>query len=191
MLVIDEAPPPNLRRATHLGFEDFLEAIVRVALLAPLPSAAQVKASGCGDAGECVKKLEDMEPSKLRRWASERAAGSPACTLYETLPYTSLPEPPERRVEALLSFVIRTVKGGTQVNVAEGLSPVEVAQFQYSRSGSRPILSTIPPTETHGRRVSRAALGTQDGPPRGLDRQQSSTMGHELTFRLGHEYNPH
>ena len=60
----------------------FLEAIVRVALLVPLPSAAQVKASGCGDAGECVKKLEDMEPSKLRRWASERAAGSPACTLY-------------------------------------------------------------------------------------------------------------
>ena len=40
MLVVDEAPPPNLRRATHLGFEDFLEAIVRVALLAPLPIAA-------------------------------------------------------------------------------------------------------------------------------------------------------
>ena len=40
--------------------------------------------------------------------------GAPACTLYETLPYTSLPEPPERRVEALLSFMIRTVKGGTQ-----------------------------------------------------------------------------
>ena len=85
-------------------------------------------------------------------------------------------------MEALLSFVIRTVKGGTQVNVNEGISPVEVAKFQCSRSGSRPILSPTLPAETHG--------ATYHPPPRGLDRQQSSTMGHDLTFRLGHDYHP-
>ena len=176
MLVIDEAPPPNLQRSTHLGFEDFLEAIVRVALLAPLPTAAQVKGSGCSDAGECVSKLQDMDPSKLRRWASERAVGSPACTLYETLPYTSLPEPPERRVEALLSLMIRTVKGGTQVNIDAGISPVEVAAFQNSRSGARPILLPILPAEVHG--------------ARGFDRQPSFMIGHGLTERLGKAYSP-
>ena len=87
-------------------------------------------------------------------------------------------------MEALLSFVIRTVKGGTQVNVNEGISPVEVAKFQYSRSGSRPILSPTLPAETHPWR---------DLPPaaaRSFDRQQSSTMGHDLTFRLDHDYHP-
>ena len=126
-----------------------------------------MKGSGCGDAGECVAKLQDMEPSKLRRWASERAAGSPACTLYETLPYTSLPEPPERRVEALLSFVIRTVKGGTQVNVDTGISPVEVAVFQSSRSGARLVPAT----------------------PRSFGQSQSFMIGHgsnhETIDRLG------
>ena len=87
-------------------------------------------------------------------------------------------------MEALLSFVIRTVKGGTQVNVNEGISPVEVAKFQYSRSGSRPILSPTLPAETHPWRDLPPA------PPRGLDRQQSSTMGHDLTCRLGHDYHP-
>ena len=121
-----------------------------------------------GDApATVVAKLQDMEPSKLRRWASERAAGSPACTLYETLPYPSLPEPPERRVEALLSFVIRTVKGGTQVNVDTGISPVEVAVFQSSRSGARLVPAT----------------------PRSFGQSQSFMIGHgsnhETIDRLG------
>ena len=67
----------------------------------------------------------------------------------------------------------------TQVNVDAGISPVEVATFQSSRSGARPILLPTPPAgihaETHGH---------------GIDRQQSFKIGEDLTGKLGRAYNP-
>ena len=71
MRVVNEASGGARLRVTHLLFEDFLEAIVRVALAKALPTDAEVRAEGCSDVGEFMLR---EHPDRCMRFVHEHSA---------------------------------------------------------------------------------------------------------------------
>jgi len=57
MFVVDESSRRGARRMRHLSFEDFLEAVVRLAQLLPLPTDDEIAAEGCDGAADFLARL--------------------------------------------------------------------------------------------------------------------------------------
>lgn len=55
--VIDGRTANGRLRETHLSFEDFLEALCRLALIKALPSDYECRFHGCADAGDFLLRL--------------------------------------------------------------------------------------------------------------------------------------
>ena len=70
MRVVDEMK--SRVKLTNLHFEDFLEAIVRCATTKPWPSADEVRAAGCLDAGHFVLELQADSQQLYSQWVDDR-----------------------------------------------------------------------------------------------------------------------
>ena len=71
MRVVDEVK--RRVRLTNHHFEDFLESLVRVAVIKPWPSAEEIRQAGCLDAGHFIIKLQ----SELAAQAGTEASPEP------------------------------------------------------------------------------------------------------------------
>ena len=115
MRVADEA---GARVAlTHLYFEDFLEALVRVACLKPWPTPQEVRSAGCLDAGHFLIELQAESPQLYDDWCGERRrpwhAPEPA-------------QPAAMCVRHLLSLLLRTIEASTPSQGAHDMRVTEI-----------------------------------------------------------------
>ena len=104
MRVADEHTERGWQRTTTLSFEDFLEAFVRLSMRKSLPTDAELRASGCSDAGQMLLQMEEADPARHKQWCAQHAVAWGA----------EPPQPPCRCVEHLVMLMIRTVEKGTR-----------------------------------------------------------------------------
>jgi hypothetical protein len=79
MKVIDDENPRTRVKLTHLAFEDWLEAICRLAACKSLPTDEQLKAAECESAGLYLRQLKADSPDEFdelieagaRPWGAE------------------------------------------------------------------------------------------------------------------------
>ena len=100
MRVVDESSDASRPKLVQLSFEDFLEALVRVATAKAMPTDADLEAAQYSDAGRYLLALRD-DPARHDAFLLSRNA-------HWTLPPL---QPPWRQLEHLLSLVARLLKG--------------------------------------------------------------------------------
>ena len=103
MRVVDEAKASSRARMVHLTFEDFLEALVRVACMKSFPTDRQIEQAGCADAGHFLLQLQ-CYPSLHAEFVAEHAQHW----------YSEPRQPACRCVDHLIALIIRTVEGSTE-----------------------------------------------------------------------------
>ena len=96
MIVIDESSKRGARRMRHLGFEDFLEAVVRLSRVIPLPTDDEVDEEGCEGAamylaklsvsGDDIEEFEETHQDPLRFQSPERCIAHTIDLLAASLP---------------------------------------------------------------------------------------------------------
>ena len=72
MRVIREGDPKSRKKLLQLSFEDFLEAIVRVATMKALPTDKDIKQAGCHDAGEFYLRMIVECPNRVAPFIESR-----------------------------------------------------------------------------------------------------------------------
>ena len=72
MTVIDEARSKSRKKVSKLCFEDFLEAIVRLATLVPLPTYDDLRVAKAKDAGDFLVRMQTTPPPPLVNDTSAR-----------------------------------------------------------------------------------------------------------------------
>ena len=106
MLVIDTNKDNKSKvKRTHLGFEDFLEALCRLAALKALPTDEEIAESGYGNAGTHLINMAAVAPEAYERLLQERAVewGQPPQL-----------QPIERCVEHVCHMMIVHCQGGSE-----------------------------------------------------------------------------
>ena len=132
-MVEDEIDPKSYGRMTQLSFEDFLEALVRVAVLKPMPTDEDVaNTPACVDGGQLLHALMEGPPAKYRAFLDAHPTQFDALSL----------QPVERAVDHLCHFMLRTVSGvgASQNAILKPLTRAVVKQCQQpgkSRKGGR------------------------------------------------------
>ena len=129
-------------RIRHLMFEDFSEALVRVASIVPLPTLAEVEQAGTADAGEFLLALRCNAPDAFRQFVAHRTSG------WGEAP----PQRIHRCVEHLLALVRRVVTANSSDDPDRSfkahapLSKGVVEMFFRRRhgSGGRPRALVVP-----------------------------------------------
>ena len=96
MFVIDESSKRGAKRMRHLGFEDFLEAIVRLSKVLPLPTDDEIEEAGCDSAatylvnlsvsGDDIEEFEETHQDPLRFQSPERCLAHTVNLLSASLP---------------------------------------------------------------------------------------------------------
>ena len=123
MRVVDESCATSRRRLVHLGFEDFLEAIVRLCTMKALPTDDQIDEAGAEDAGEFILELQ-KDPKAWDNFLSENEQ------TWDVEP----PQPIARCVDHLLTLLVRVVELNTAgAHVDGSASTSEVRKFWLSR----------------------------------------------------------
>ena len=130
----------SVQRLRNLHFEDFLEALVRIACIIALPTDWELSEAGAQDAGDFLLALyEDGKPDELERFVETRRV--------------SWMHEPAQRVEScvthLLSVVVRTIEENTS-RASHGkvdirLTKAEVAEFLERRVGGMKLGSVPHP----------------------------------------------
>jgi len=126
MRVANESALRSRVQLMHLTFEDFLEALVRLAAAKALPTDAEVKHAGCKDGGSFLLKLK-ADPDAFKEFQLQWSKTGP-------LPdrHLEMRQPIWRAVDHLLHFMVRAVertaasKGGKDLVVTK----VEAKKFR-------------------------------------------------------------
>ena len=113
--VVDEESERGKRKLSTLSFEDFLEALVRVATMKALPTRAELALLGARDAGTFLIELRS-NPTTYAAFVKARVRGWD----------DPLRQPIHRCLEHLLSLIIRTIELGMPGGSAGGVADVNV-----------------------------------------------------------------
>ena len=113
--VVDEESERGKRKLSTLSFEDFLEALVRVATMKALPTRAELALLGARDAGTFLIDLRS-NPTGYAAFVKARERGWD----------DPLRQPIHRCLEHLLSLIIRTIELGMPGGSAGGGADVNV-----------------------------------------------------------------
>ena len=118
MRVVDEASDASRRRMVHLSFEDFLEAIVRMATMKALPFDDEIAEAGCADAGQLILELQ-RHPDTYEAFMRDHAQA------WDEAPR----QPIDRCVDHLLSLIVHTVEGSVKGNHNQSIGALEAGAF--------------------------------------------------------------
>lgn len=136
----------------HLYFEDFLEALVRLATMKALPLDDEIEKAGFKDAGDFMINLQRY-PSVYQKFLADHAQH------WDEEPL----QPIGRCVEHLITLIIRTVEtGGATSSGGEDmkLSEREVGAFRRLCEGKEEaVAGTVPVKPPRGSRRSTFAAG--------------------------------
>ena len=151
MRVVDEVK--RRVRLTNHHFEDFLESLVRVAVIKPWPSAEEIRQAGCLDAGHFIIKLQ----SELAAQEGTEAVGGTGkeprtcydewCEARRRPSYDSEPELPVAVcVAQLLSYIFNVIEGSTHSAGAHDLniSQREASLFYNNGIGTNAVAAARP-----------------------------------------------
>ena len=119
MAVVNEGQRKSRMKLIHLNFEDFCEALVRVATMKALPFDEEISAAGCADAGEFLLELK-QHPALYKAFLADHKQDW----------HREPRQPAERCLEHLLSYIVRLVDMGTKGAVDGAISLDEAKQFQ-------------------------------------------------------------
>ena len=150
MRIVDERK--SAARVQQLNFDEFLEALIRVAAFKAIPLDEEVYDAGCEDAGELMIRRQSLPPAQQAKLieANMRDWDDP------------LPQPMSSLLEGLLSYVIRVMERavyGDNCTKYDGkISLNEVKKFKESvqpkrdarRKALAPFMATIA-TEAAGK----------------------------------------
>lgn len=103
MRVADEFAEESKLKLQNLCYEDFLEALVRVATMKALPTDEEVEEASCADGGEMLLKLRKTHGEYVS-WVAAHSRPFDA----------PLPQPAERAVHHLCLLLIRSIKSFTR-----------------------------------------------------------------------------
>jgi len=124
MRTVRESALNGRAKVLQLSFEDFLEALVRVAVRKALPTDEEVRQSGLSDGGELILSLQ-IEPALWSAFLASHDA-----PLNQTPP-----QPAHRAIAHLLSLMMRQVgrrpRGSDDLKLTAG----EVSAFVKGRGG--------------------------------------------------------
>jgi len=104
MRVVDEQDPKGRLRLMHLSFEDWLEALCRVATLKSLPTDEEIAEAEAPNAGVYMKELAEEEPAAYDQLMKSRAIAFGATPL----------QPIWRCIEHLIQIIIVHVQGDSR-----------------------------------------------------------------------------
>jgi hypothetical protein len=110
--VVDEESERGKPKLSTLSFEDFLEALVRVATMKALPTYAELALLGARDAGTFLIGLRAKNPTGYSAFVKARERG------WED----TLRQPIQRCLEHLLSLLLRTIEYGLPSAVTSELT---------------------------------------------------------------------
>lgn len=125
MRVIDERDPITAKKISHLTFEDFLEALVRVADMKVLPTQEDVRTSPFDDVGFYYLDIVSRGPDSYSAWVrscrarveqlniERRERGEPESSERQTI---------QRALESLLIIIIRTIEARQGEDIINSLS---------------------------------------------------------------------
>ena len=137
MRVVDVLKGRHAVKAMNLGFEDFMEAIVRIAMLAPIPTDADLKARLPPHRRSAVAFFQDMlRPENHDEWVAFTQDNKVNTeTPFEELRARDAgPERVADRVDHLLMWMWHVVAGGkaaaTSTQEASGPPVLKEAQMQ-------------------------------------------------------------
>lgn len=98
MRTVSEAELKGRIKLLQLQFEDFLEALVRIASLKALPTDEEVRREGCVDAGHLILSFEALPPQRLIDFLESH-----------DVPRGQPLQPIHRAVEQLVTLICRTI----------------------------------------------------------------------------------
>lgn len=162
MRVVDEASDASRRRMVHLSFEDFLEAIVRMATMKALPFDDEIAEAGCADAGQLLLELQ-RHPDTYEAFMRDHAQA------WDEAPR----QPIDRCVDHLLSLIVHTVEGSVKGNHNQSIGALEAGAF-VARGASElgalldQFAAAAAPTSSPRRPTVRRSL-SKGGPETHLD----------------------
>ncbi len=161
MHVVEEDKPQSRRKIANISFEDFLEFIVRLAVMKALPTDEEIKRSGRMDAGDFILELK-QDPVKYSEFVRTRGRKIDEAPLQRV----------ERCVEHLLSLIVRTVERATSTSRSrDGVISMEEARKlvrrfnevsnlsddNRSRRDLRRELKQAEEAKTNGQSIERAS----------------------------------
>jgi hypothetical protein len=123
--VIDEESERGKPKLSTLSFEDFLEALVRVATMKALPTYAELALLGARDAGTFLIGLRAKNPTGYAAFVKARERG------WED----TLRQPIQRCLEHLLSLLLRTIEYGLPSAVTTELTIREKELVKFHEHG--------------------------------------------------------
>ena len=129
MRTIDEQHDKSRTKMTHLSFEDFLEALCRLARLKAYPTDAEISAAGARDAPSYLHTLADEDMAAYDKMLRTRSAvwGQPVALDSQ---------PVERFVEHLCHSLIWRVQGGAERTASDyTITEGQVKKFMKASSG--------------------------------------------------------
>jgi len=101
MRVVDEDQPRSRACLTHLAFEDFLEAICRLAALKVFPTESEMEEAGTTNPGVFLLKLKRELPERYYQMLRERRT-----------PWGGSPPPQlERAIDYMCQYLIAMIEG--------------------------------------------------------------------------------
>ena len=116
MNVVDEQNDKSRIKWTHLSFEDFLEALCRLAVVKALPTDEEVERAGCSNAAQHLLQLEERDLATYNRFLMERRRSS---AKIQDL------QPVARCVEHLVHMIIVKTQGGLARDEKHGYTLTE------------------------------------------------------------------
>lgn len=122
MNIVDEQNDKSRIKWTHLSFEDFCEALCRVAVIKALPTDEEVEAAGCSNAAQYLLNLEERDLAAYNRFLMERRRSS---AKIQDL------QPVARCLEHLVHMIIVTAQGGLARDEKNGFALTE-KQVNYT-----------------------------------------------------------
>ena len=125
MLVVDEASIKGRAKLIQLRFEDFLEALVRLAFVKALPTDEEIAQRGCTHAGEFLLDLSES-PAELEAFEQARS-----CTIDAALNQSI-----GKKVYHFMRWIVYRVRGGVETGKLQ-LSKAEVERFKRGHVAMR------------------------------------------------------
>ena len=168
MAVVAEDDKKGRIKLCHLSFEDFLEAIVRMATMKSMPFDDEIEASGSADGGQYLLELQE-HPTLHKMFLDSHHQE------WDDPPL----QPIHRSVDHLASLIVRTVDEATKGRT-DGVISKEEARLFHASGGSKrssPSMSSSKGGPSPGGESTCTSSSAQDA------KQREATLHSAITSR--------
>jgi hypothetical protein len=193
-LVVDERLHANRVKLLNLGFEDFMEALIRTSTMKALPTDDELALAYLSDdssfehvpdAGEFMLTMRRDQPQAYKAWLSEHAVRWDDFARWDR--GDGVGEKYDRALAHLLELLIRTIDGQTQGKDDMMLSRREVTLFKARAAAekSRPGGKATPSTAAISVATAPKARPTKPTKPKSATAAGSKPQGRNKPSRRG------